>query len=67
MSRLTCKPCASDNVQRFPTEIAIHFPYLKNIDRPHVFLFPELLVCLNCGIAEFAIPEAEVRVLGGCT
>ena len=30
---------------------------------PAVWVFPELAVCLECGIAEFAVPEAELRLL----
>src|SRR6476660_5657682 len=33
---------------------------LKNIDKPIVWVFPELVVCLDCGIAEFAVPEAQI-------
>jgi hypothetical protein len=43
--------------------MAIHYPGLKNIDKPVVQVFPELVVCLDCGTAEFAVPEAELRVL----
>jgi hypothetical protein len=43
--------------------MAIHFPELKNIDKPVVWLFPEVVVCLDCGTAEFAVPEAELRQL----
>jgi len=43
--------------------MCIHFPELKNIDKPVVWVFPELVVCLNCGTAEFAVPEAELRQL----
>jgi len=43
--------------------MAIHYPGLKNIDKPVVCVFPELVVCLDCGTAEFAVPEAELRVL----
>jgi hypothetical protein len=43
--------------------MGIHFPGLKNIGKPVVWVFPELLVCLDCGIAEIAVPEAELRVL----
>jgi hypothetical protein len=62
MSKL-CKSCETDNQSKFTAEIAIHFPGLKNIDKPIVWVFPELLVCLECGRAEFAIPEAKLRVL----
>jgi hypothetical protein len=46
-----------------PGEIGIHFPGLKNIDKPVVWVFPELVVCLDCGTAEFAVPETELRLL----
>jgi hypothetical protein len=44
--------------------MAIHFRGLKNIDKPVVWVFSELIVCLDCGTAEFAVPEAELRQLG---
>ena len=43
--------------------MGIHFPGLKNIDKPVVWLFPELVVCLDCGTAEFAVAEEELRQL----
>ena len=43
--------------------MGIHFPGLKNINKPLVWVFPELVVCLDCGTAEFAVPEAELRLL----
>jgi hypothetical protein len=43
--------------------MGIHVRGLKNIDKPVVWLFPELVVCLDCGAAEFAVPEAELRQL----
>jgi hypothetical protein len=43
--------------------IAIHFPGLQGLDKPIVWVFPKLLVCLNCGAAQFAIPESELSVL----
>jgi hypothetical protein len=42
--------------------MGICFPGLKNIDRP-VWVFPELIICLDCGMAEFNVPEAELRQL----
>jgi hypothetical protein len=43
--------------------MGIHFPGLKGIDKPVVWVFPELIVCLDCGTAEFAVPKAELRQL----
>jgi hypothetical protein len=41
--------------------MAIHFPGLKNIDKPVVWVFPEVLICLDCGTAEFTMSEPELR------
>jgi hypothetical protein len=43
--------------------MGIHFLGLKNIDKPVVWVFPGVFVCLDCGTAEFAIPEAKLRRL----
>jgi hypothetical protein len=60
---MRCKSCGSDSTEKFTAEIVIHVDGLKNIDVPPVFVFPELLVCLNCGGAQFVIPEEEMRRL----
>ena len=39
--------------------MGIHFMGLRNLDKPTVWLFPRLLVCMDCGFAEFNIPEDE--------
>jgi hypothetical protein len=58
---MPCKSCKSLNQSKFTAEIAIHFPELNYIDKPAVWVFPEVVVCLNCGTAEFTVPEAELR------
>lgn len=60
---MRCKSCGAVNRRMFTAEIAIHSPGLKNIDMPVVWVFPELAVCVECGMAEFAVPEAELRLL----
>ena len=60
---MSCKSCQSENVRTLNGEVAIHFPGLEGLDKPIVWVFPRLLVCLNCGFTEFAIPEAELRQL----
>jgi len=47
----------------FGSELAIHFGGLEGLDKPIVWLFPELLVCLSCGFTEFMVPERELQVL----
>jgi hypothetical protein len=60
---MCCLSCGSGNRTKFVAEINIHFPGLKNLGTPTVWVFPELLVCLDCGITEFTIPEAELARL----
>jgi len=43
--------------------MGIHFPELKDVDEPVVWVFPDVVVCFDCGSAELAIPEAELRQL----
>jgi hypothetical protein len=60
---MSCKSCKSENQSNFNGEIAIHFPGLKGLDKPIVWVFPKLVVCLDCGFTEFAIPETELRLI----
>ena len=60
---MPCKSCGSVNRSILNGEIGIHFPGLKGIDKPVVWVFPKLVVCLECGTAEFVVPEAELRQL----
>ena len=62
-----------ERASKFNAEIAIHFPGCAGLNKPHVWVFPELFVCLNCGKSEFTIVEGELRLLrkgaaaaGGC-
>jgi hypothetical protein len=61
---MTCKSCTSENHRKFSSEINVHFPGLKNLDKSPVFVLPKLLVRVDCGFTEFAIPEGELRLLG---
>jgi hypothetical protein len=60
---MSCKNCHSDNHRIFNGEVAIQSPGLAGLDKPIVFVFPELLICLNCGFTEFVVSEAELRAL----
>jgi hypothetical protein len=60
---MPCKSCGSVNQSKFTGEVCIHFPGLQDLDRPVVWVFPEIVVCLDCGASEFAVPEAELRLL----
>jgi hypothetical protein len=55
--------CACENHREFNGEVAIHFPGIKGLQKPVVWLFPKVRVCLDCGYADFTIPEIELSVL----
>jgi hypothetical protein len=61
--QMLCKSCRSEKLGKFVGEIAIHFTGLNNIDKPAVWVFPNVVVCLDCGISEFDMPEDELRLL----
>jgi hypothetical protein len=61
---MICKSCGSENRRRFSAEINIHFTGgIQAIDKPTVWVFPQLSVCLNCGFAEFSIEKCELQQL----
>jgi hypothetical protein len=60
---MSCKSCQSQNQREFNGEIAIHSPGLKGLDKPIVWVFPQLAVCLDCGFTEFTVPKSDTRVL----
>jgi hypothetical protein len=62
---MSCKACGSPDQRRFPTEINIHPPTrgLKNMDKPTVWAFPTILVCSDCGFAEFVLKDDERKGL----
>lgn len=63
VSPMTCKSCRSANWRKFTAEINIHFPGMKGIDIPTVWVFPEMSVCMDCGFAGFTVPGAELEKL----
>jgi hypothetical protein len=60
---MTCKQCASDEQKNFNGELAIHFPDLKGLEKPIVWVFPKLVVCLHCGFGEFVVPDEQIKQL----
>jgi hypothetical protein len=62
---MPCLLCASANQGEFGTEILVHFPGLKNLDKPPVWVFPKLSVRLDCGFSRFTTPERELAILAG--
>ena len=60
---MACKSCGFSNQNSLIAEMGLHIPGLKNLDRPVVWLFPKILVCVNCGFSEFFVPEDKLPFL----
>lgn len=60
---MSCTFCRSSNQTEFPSEVNIHLPGLKNAAQPGVFVFPRLLVCLDCGSSSFMTPASQLAKL----
>lgn len=60
---MACKFCHSDHQTGFPAEINLHFPDEENLSKPTVWAFPRILICLDCGFAEFFVRPAELQEL----
>lgn len=60
---MACKQCSSDHQSTFATEMNIHFPGREGLDKPTVWVFPTVVVCLSCGFAEFVVPTNELHAL----
>jgi hypothetical protein len=58
-----CQKCSSENQSAFSGEIGIHFPGIEGLQKPLVFVYSEVSVCLDCGYADFNVPESELKVL----
>ena len=58
-----CSSCSSKQYQLFNAEMAVHFPGLDGLDKPIVCVFPQITVCMDCGAAQFRLPERELQVL----
>ena len=61
---MKCSSCGPGNQVELQTEMAIHFSGRKNLNKPHVFVSPRVLICLDCGLSSFTLPETEFQKLG---
>lgn len=64
---MICRVCGSEELGKFTGELAIHFPGLRDLNKPVVWVFPKIWICLSCGNAGLSVPENELRVLAAET
>jgi hypothetical protein len=61
---MPCRLCHSKNQRLFPTEIAVHAPSDGDVENlRQTLVFPQVLVCLDCGFSEFSISDEKLREL----
>jgi hypothetical protein len=58
-----CNSCASDNLAEFDSEMNIHFSGVRSLDKPSIFAFPKIMICLNCGSLRSTLSAEELRIL----
>jgi len=64
---MSCQSCRLGNQVELSAEMMLHLGGLKNLDNSGVWLFPKVLVCLDCGSARFTVLESELALLAGHT
>lgn len=60
---MSCPSCASGRQAEFGAEVNLHFRGLKNLDKPGILVFPKVLICVDCGCAQFSTPKRELAQL----
>lgn len=60
-SGVECSSCSSKNRRKFNGELALHLPGLEGLDKPIVWAFPEVLLCLDCGFAAFVLENDPLK------
>ena len=64
---MKCHSCGSMRNSVFTGELALHFPGLDGLNKPIVWAFPKLNVCLDCGEVLFKLPENVLSVLNAAS
>ena len=62
---MSCPACGLGNQVELSAEMIIHLMGPQNVDSPGVWVFPKLLVCLDCGFSGFNVLEPELGLLAG--
>jgi hypothetical protein len=60
---MRCGRCASDEQKNFNGELVLHFPGREGLDKPVVWVFPKVTVCLHCGLGQLDVPDEEKQQL----
>lgn len=56
-----CSSCASSNVVTLIAETCFHFQGLSGLKADPILVYPESVVCLDCGFTESNLSEKELE------
>jgi len=57
-----CQSCSSSNLLALDAEICLHSPGLNGLKKTPQFIFPKVLVCLECGLMQGSLAAAELSL-----
>ncbi|HYK59116.1 MAG TPA: hypothetical protein VEV85_06755, partial [Bryobacteraceae bacterium] len=57
------KSCSSPNLVELLAEIALHLPGLARLNMGHIFVFPEVVVCLDCGHLQAKLSADDLHLI----
>lgn len=57
---LRCHSCGSADLREFPTEICIHNRGIEDLDKPALFVFPSVVLCMICGSGRFVVAPTQL-------
>jgi hypothetical protein len=55
---MVCKVCSSGNQIQLKSEMCLHQP--SGFNRPELFIFPKVSICLQCGFTEFRLSDEDL-------
>jgi len=58
-----CPSCMSNNQAEFASEMMVHLSGRENLDKPGVWVFSKLSICLDCGFLQSKIPAPKLAQL----
>ena len=56
-----CRFCNSTKLIKLNTEVCLHFPGLKAVNKNPIFVFPKVTLCLDCGFVAGQLSATEVK------
>ena len=62
---MSCRHCISNNQSEFRAEMSVVHRQLKDLAKPPVLMWTDVLACLDCGFAEFTLGQEELQLLAG--